>query len=123
MESDSADTTQTESNPQRNKITLKTRSETDILDDGYRWKKYGQKQIKNSLYQRLYFKCTVRGCVVKKKCQRCDDDPLFVLTTYEGTHNHSSDNIISSELRNSYDLRNQLLQAEDSAEASANTFE
>ncbi|KAH9331300.1 hypothetical protein KI387_003408, partial [Taxus chinensis] len=46
MESASAERTEPP-----NIITFKTRSETDILDDGYRWKKYGQKRIKNNPYQ------------------------------------------------------------------------
>ncbi|GLJ29781.1 hypothetical protein SUGI_0588080 [Cryptomeria japonica] len=117
MELNSADPTQSDNNTQPNIITLKTRSETDILDDGYRWKKYGQKQIKNSHYQRHYFKCEVKGCVVKKKIQRCDDDSQFVLTTYEGIHNHPSHDIQSFLLRNSYDLRTQFHQAP------ANTFQ
>jgi len=30
------------------KIAFKTRSEVDVLDDGYRWRKYGKKLVKNS---------------------------------------------------------------------------
>lgn len=29
-----------------------TKSEIDHLDDGYRWRKYGQKAVKNSPYPR-----------------------------------------------------------------------
>ncbi|KAI5073783.1 hypothetical protein GOP47_0011796 [Adiantum capillus-veneris] len=31
-------------------VALQTRSETDILDDGYRWRKYGQKAVKHNTY-------------------------------------------------------------------------
>ncbi|KAK7276762.1 hypothetical protein RIF29_17908 [Crotalaria pallida] len=31
-----------------------TKSEVDQLEDGYRWRKYGQKAVKNSPYPRLY---------------------------------------------------------------------
>lgn len=30
-----------------------TKSEIDHLEDGYRWRKYGQKAVKNSPYPRL----------------------------------------------------------------------
>lgn len=33
-----------------------TKSEVDHLDDGYRWRKYGQKAVKNSPYPRYLFK-------------------------------------------------------------------
>lgn len=32
-----------------------TKSEIDQLEDGYRWRKYGQKAVKNSPYPRLTF--------------------------------------------------------------------
>lgn len=34
------------------RIAFHTRSADDILDDGYRWRKYGQKAVKNSTHQR-----------------------------------------------------------------------
>lgn len=34
------------------KVVFQTRSPDDILDDGYRWRKYGQKSVKNSKYPR-----------------------------------------------------------------------
>lgn len=37
----------------RPRFAFQTRSADDILDDGYRWRKYGQKAVKNSLYPRL----------------------------------------------------------------------
>ena len=30
------------------KIIVQTRSEVDLLDDGYRWRKYGQKVVKGN---------------------------------------------------------------------------
>ena len=32
-----------------------TKSEVDHLEDGYRWRKYGQKAVKNSAYPRFDF--------------------------------------------------------------------
>ena len=37
------------------RFAFQTRSENDILDDGYRWRKYGQKAVKNSAYPRFTF--------------------------------------------------------------------
>ncbi|KAL5230607.1 hypothetical protein ABZP36_029383 [Zizania latifolia] len=34
------------------RLAFQTRSENDILDDGYRWRKYGQKAVKNSEFPR-----------------------------------------------------------------------
>lgn len=34
------------------RVVFQTRSSDDILDDGYRWRKYGQKAVKNSKYPR-----------------------------------------------------------------------
>nr|XP_028960726.1 probable WRKY transcription factor 56 [Malus domestica] len=36
----------------RPRFAFQTRSTDDILDDGYRWRKYGQKAVKNSSYPR-----------------------------------------------------------------------
>ncbi|KAI8533396.1 hypothetical protein RHMOL_Rhmol10G0006200 [Rhododendron molle] len=35
------------------KFAFQTRTEVDILDDGYRWRKYGQKAVKNNRFPRL----------------------------------------------------------------------
>lgn len=37
----------------KHKYAFQTRSQVDILDDGYRWRKYGQKTVKNSKFPRL----------------------------------------------------------------------
>ncbi|XWS33005.1 hypothetical protein CRYUN_Cryun22dG0040000 [Craigia yunnanensis] len=65
-----------------------TKSEIDHLEDGYRWRKYGQKAVKNSPYPRSYYRCTSKNCGVKKRLERSFQDPSVVITTYEGQHNH-----------------------------------
>ncbi|OIW04207.1 hypothetical protein TanjilG_00767 [Lupinus angustifolius] len=65
-----------------------TKSEVDHLEDGYRWRKYGQKAVKNSPYPRSYYRCTTQKCNVKKRVERSFEDPSTVITTYEGQHNH-----------------------------------
>lgn len=70
------------------RVALQTRSETDILDDGYKWRKYGQKAVKNNVHPRSYYRCTHVNCSVKKRVERCVQDPGMVMTTYQGVHNH-----------------------------------
>ncbi|KAI3423106.1 WRKY domain-containing protein [Psidium guajava] len=70
------------------KYAFQTRSQVDILDDGYRWRKYGQKAVKNNKFPRSYYRCTYRGCNVKKQVQRLTKDEGMVVTTYEGIHSH-----------------------------------
>uniref|UniRef100_J3NDN2 WRKY transcription factor WRKY24 n=2 Tax=Oryza brachyantha TaxID=4533 RepID=J3NDN2_ORYBR len=70
------------------KIIVQTTSEVDLLDDGYRWRKYGQKVVKGNPHPRSYYKCTYAGCNVRKHIERASSDPKAVITTYEGKHNH-----------------------------------
>lgn len=70
------------------RFAFQTRSHVDILDDGYRWRKYGQKAVKNNKFPRSYYKCTHQGCNVKKQVQRLTKDEGVVVTTYEGMHSH-----------------------------------
>ncbi|XVF38890.1 hypothetical protein REPUB_Repub20aG0141900 [Reevesia pubescens] len=70
------------------RFAFMTKSEIDHLDDGFRWRKYGQKAVKNSPYPRSYYRCTSAGCGVKKRVERSSDDPTIVVTTYEGQHTH-----------------------------------
>ncbi|KAM0893879.1 hypothetical protein ACQ4PT_024791 [Festuca glaucescens] len=70
------------------RIVIQTTSEIDILDDGYRWRKYGQKVVKGNPNPRSYYKCTHPGCSVRKHVERASHDLKSVITTYEGKHNH-----------------------------------
>ncbi|KAK8953840.1 putative WRKY transcription factor 4 [Platanthera zijinensis] len=70
------------------RIIVQTTSEVDLLDDGYRWRKYGQKVVKGNPHPRSYYKCTSIGCNVRKHVERASKDPKAVITTYEGKHNH-----------------------------------
>ncbi|XP_071738450.1 probable WRKY transcription factor 3 [Rutidosis leptorrhynchoides] len=73
---------------QEAKVVIETKSEIDILDDGYKWKKYGQKVVKGNSNPRSYYKCTNIGCPVRKLVERASHDFRSVITTYEGKHNH-----------------------------------
>lgn len=70
------------------RFAFMTKSEVDHLEDGYRWRKYGQKAVKNSPFPRSYYRCTNSKCSVKKRVERSSEDPSIVITTYEGQHCH-----------------------------------
>ncbi|KAL4319248.1 hypothetical protein GQ457_18G024680 [Hibiscus cannabinus] len=72
------------------RFAFMTKSEVDHLEDGYRWRKYGQKAVKNSPFPRSYYRCTNSKCTVKKRVERSSEDPTIVITTYEGQHCHQS---------------------------------
>ncbi|KAK8708928.1 hypothetical protein V6N13_059963 [Hibiscus sabdariffa] len=75
-----------------NKYSLKIKTcGNGIADDGYKWRKYGQKWIKNSPNPRSYYKCTNPRCSAKKLVERSKDDPDTLVVTYEGFHLHFAD--------------------------------
>ncbi|GAV65788.1 WRKY domain-containing protein [Cephalotus follicularis] len=58
-------------------------------EDGYNWRKYGQKDILGAKYPRSYYRCTYRttqNCWATKQVQRSDDDSALFQVTYRGTH-------------------------------------
>ncbi|XP_042378865.1 probable WRKY transcription factor 41 [Zingiber officinale] len=64
-------------------------SGSDGHDDGFSWRKYGQKDILGANHPRAYYRCTYRnatGCLAMKQVQRADDDPSVVDVTYRGEH-------------------------------------
>ncbi|KAJ7977685.1 WRKY transcription factor [Quillaja saponaria] len=65
------------------RFAFMTKSEVDHLEDGYRWRKYGQKAVKHSPFPSA-------SCNVKKRVERSYNDPSIVVTTYEGQHTHPS---------------------------------
>ncbi|GMJ05823.1 hypothetical protein HRI_004251500 [Hibiscus trionum] len=90
-----------------------------VLDDGYKWRKYGQKSVKGNSYPRSYYKCLSVGCPVKKHVERDSQDTSFFVTTYQGIHNHHWQDVrglykLRSQPRNDHRANN----VEDAAEAS-----
>ncbi|KAG5538254.1 hypothetical protein RHGRI_018994 [Rhododendron griersonianum] len=58
-------------------------------DDGYTWRKYGQKDILGANFPRAYYRCThrhVQGCLATKQVQKSDADPSIAEITYRGRH-------------------------------------
>ncbi|KAI0519302.1 hypothetical protein KFK09_006744 [Dendrobium nobile] len=72
------------------KVVIQTTSDMDVLDDGYRWRKYGQKVVKGNPNPRSYYKCTSAHCPVRKHIERASTDLRAVITAYEGKHNHDA---------------------------------
>ncbi|KAG5402188.1 hypothetical protein IGI04_016795 [Brassica rapa subsp. trilocularis] len=56
-------------------------------EDGYNWRKYGQKQVKGSENPRSYYKCTFPSCPTKKKVEMSLDGQITEIV-YKGSHNH-----------------------------------
>lgn len=68
------------------------------LDDGYSWRKYGQKDILGAKFPRGYYRCThrfVQGCQATKQVQRSDEDPTIFEVTYKGRHTCSKQAVSS----------------------------
>lgn len=76
------------------RVAFRTKSNIEIMDDGYKWRKYGKKSVKDSPNPRNYYKCSSEGCHVKKTVERDRDDSCYVITTYDGVHNHESPSVV-----------------------------
>ncbi|KAJ0650958.1 putative transcription factor WRKY family [Helianthus annuus] len=73
----------------RKSSSIFTKVTSTLIDDGYTWRKYGEKVIINSKYQRHYYRCTHKfeqGCQATKQVQKTDDEPPMYRTTYHRHH-------------------------------------
>lgn len=86
------------------------------LDDGYNWRKYGQKQVKGSENPRSYYKCTYPNCPMKKKVERTLDGQITEIV-YKGNHNHPK-----PQPTRRYSSASQAIQGTVPSEASENSF-
>ncbi|MCD9560480.1 WRKY [Datura stramonium] len=75
---------------EKHAIAFRTKTQLENLDDGYKWRKYGKKKVKSNPNLRNYYKCSSGDCKVKKKVERDGNDCSYLITTYEGKHNHES---------------------------------
>ncbi|KAL2526846.1 WRKY transcription factor 55 [Abeliophyllum distichum] len=58
-------------------------------EDGFTWRKYGQKEILGCRHPRSYYRCThqkLYECPAKKQVQRLNDDFYTFEVTYRGNH-------------------------------------
>ncbi|TMW92716.1 hypothetical protein EJD97_012651, partial [Solanum chilense] len=61
----------------------------ELTNDIWTWRKYGQKQIKDSPFPRNYYKCsTSKLCKAKKKIEKSPMDEKIFLVSYSDEHNH-----------------------------------
>jgi len=68
-----------------NNLVTNNLTSISILEDGFCWRKYGQKNVKNGT-KRSYYKCTEITCTAKKQVEKFETG---IKTSYEGSHNHS----------------------------------
>ncbi|KAL0908097.1 hypothetical protein M5K25_022567 [Dendrobium thyrsiflorum] len=90
-------------------VSASTLRGTELLHDGYTWRKYGQKDILNAKHPRAYYRCTHRkkqGCLAMKQVQRSDDNPSVLEITYIGTHTCSSMEQLQETDQSLFDERN-----------------
>ncbi|XP_045790168.1 probable WRKY transcription factor 46 [Trifolium pratense] len=70
------------------KVYLGTAPEGTV-EDGYSWRKYGQKDIHGAKFPRGYYRCTHRnsqGCLATKQVQKSEEDSMVYEITYKGRH-------------------------------------
>ncbi|CAL4986694.1 unnamed protein product [Urochloa decumbens] len=59
------------------------------MEDGFAWRKYGQKNIHGSKQPRLYFHCSYKddsGCMGRRQVQQSEADSSVYVITYFGEH-------------------------------------
>ncbi|XP_074562110.1 putative WRKY transcription factor 3 [Curcuma longa] len=102
------------------KYTIAIESCREVFDDGFRWRKYGQKVVKGNSNPRSYYRCTHPECTVRKHIERAPNDTKIVLTTYEGHHNHEIPAARNSSLHHNQGCNNMVVEARVEAPTMAN---
>lgn len=57
------------------------------IKDGFKWRKYGQKNIKSASFPRSYYRCTKPDCPARKQVENG-------LAKYENQHNHEKPSLL-----------------------------
>ncbi|KAL8138415.1 hypothetical protein V2J09_004416 [Rumex salicifolius] len=71
------------------KVKVESETEQGTLNDGFNWRKYGQKDIHGAAFPRGYFRCShlhSQGCIATKQIQKSDEDPTIFHVIYRGHH-------------------------------------
>lgn len=74
-------------------IMQPTGAQVQGLDDGYKWRKYGQKGLKSPdgtvEVVKSYYRCNVRGCPMRKQVEKyAHNDQVRVVHFLGSAHNH-----------------------------------
>mmetsp|Transcript_5318 Transcript_5318/g.19464 ORF Transcript_5318/g.19464 Transcript_5318/m.19464 type:complete len:653 (-) Transcript_5318:625-2583(-) len=78
------------------------------VDDGYLWRKYGEKAIKEKggrTHPRSYYKCTYPGCKCRKTVELDIHGGNREVTDYKGVHNHPAPGTEEGKAEGSQDPR------------------
>ncbi|XP_051116103.1 WRKY transcription factor WRKY62-like [Andrographis paniculata] len=76
------------SKPQKQDIVVE-KSLEELMAESWAWRKVGQKSIKGSPHQRIYFRCIAyRGCAAKRKVEQHATKADKFVVTYYGEHTH-----------------------------------
>lgn len=76
-----------EKEKEKHQSTSTLTSTNKSLEDGYNWRKYGQKHVKGCEFPRNYYKCTYPNCNVKKMVEQSAHGQITDLV-YKGNHDH-----------------------------------
>ncbi|KAI3955030.1 hypothetical protein MKW98_005033 [Papaver atlanticum] len=81
------------------------------IEDGYTWRKYGQKDILGTRHPRCYYKCAYKNaqdCLAMKQVQRSDEDTSIFNVTYRGKHTCTeAEHLLPWKSENSPDQKNE----------------
>ena len=79
---------QTRERERRSRFFFRRATDAMIGDhDGYKWRKYGQKNIKSASYPRSYYRCTRPDCPARKQVENG-------VAKYENEHNHEKPSLL-----------------------------
>ncbi|KAF5838933.1 WRKY DNA-binding domain-containing protein [Dunaliella salina] len=93
---DSTNCQQPTSSATANSTASKVRA-ASANEDGYQWRKYGEKIVKGSVNPRSYYKCSTSTCPARKTVERAAG--AIVATEYKGQHNHQAPTLKTAKQR------------------------
>ena len=76
------------------KLEVECSAAIDIGNDGFKWRKYGQKVYKGGTEPRAYYKCCVTNCPARKTVEVAREG--VKLCVYQANHSHMSGAAASS---------------------------